>query len=168
MPPVWPIAAPPAIADAGRMVREVGRPGDDPFAAAPDAILLVAAPLLAVGLVIEVCLAVGLLDQPLTGFQTGLHALLIASAGGLMILRATVVREERAGWFGLGLAVLVLAAPEGRWLAGLVTVTPGDAMSLWQAALGTSTEGTLTDAMWSAGLLAIGAAAWQPSDHARA
>jgi hypothetical protein len=56
----------------------------------------------------------------------------------------------------------VLATPEGRHLAGLVAVTPDDAMSLWQAALGTYTEGILIDAIWPAGLLAIGAAAWQP------
>lgn len=170
------------------MVREEHQPAGDPFAGAPAEFLLVAAPFFAVGLVIEVCLGAGLLDQPVAGFAHALHALLIAGAGGLMLLRARVVRDGRGGWVVLGLAAVSLAATEALGAAGEARVVPlllvvaalaslvGPARPpRWIDALagvlllgalagdGAYTQGTLVDALWPAGMLAIGAAAWQPS-----
>src|SRR5687768_16017280 len=102
------IAWEPRVGESRPMMLEEHRPARDPFAEAPAAFLLMAAPFLAVGLVIEVCLATALLDPPFASFSGVLHAVLIAGAAALMLLRAQVVREARPGWLLLGLATLAL------------------------------------------------------------
>ena len=79
--------------------------------------------------------------------------------GDLLLLSLVVASFALSGW-----------RPDRGWMLiglGLGLMAVGDGIYLFQSAKGTYVEGTLLDALWPAAALLVGAAAWQPTVHAR-
>ena len=98
--------------------------------------------------------------QSATAGSAGEVATNLAYPLGDVVLLALLTALAVAQGFRLSRAALIL-------VAGLVSATAADVMYLVQNANGTYAEGGITDALWAASLLLIGAAAWRDEPTVR-
>ena len=154
--------------------------GNPPFPSAADVAYLAFYPLLYVGIVLLLRRRVSTFSATL--WLDGLLAATAAAALGASVLVEVVVRSTHGSRlvvltniaYPIGdvllLALLVFVFSVTRWrpgrawaliAAGLVCNTVGDAIFLYQTAVGTYAEGTYLDLAWPLSLVLIALAAWQ-------
>jgi two-component system, cell cycle response regulator len=154
--------------------------GDPPFPSAADVAYLAFYPLLYVGIVLLLRRRVSTFSATL--WLDGLLAATAAAALAASVLVEVVVRSTHGSRlvvltniaYPIGdvllLALLVFVFSVTRWrpgrawtliAVGLLCNTVGDAIFLYQTAVGTYTEGTYLDLAWPLSLVLIALAAWQ-------
>jgi two-component system, cell cycle response regulator len=174
------IAASLLVTTSGDILFDFWYGGNPPFPSAADAGYLAFYPLLYVGIVL-------LLRRRLSTFSAslwldGLVAATAAGALGASVLVEVVVNSTHGSTlvvvtnmaYPIGdvllLALVVFVFSVTRWqpgrawaliAAGLLFNTVGDAVYLFQSALGTYIEGTYLDLVWPISLVLVALAAWQ-------
>jgi diguanylate cyclase (GGDEF)-like protein len=109
------------------------------------------------GLVVASIGSVALLDPIVAGTggpMTTVAVNLAYPLGDAVLVALVVTTVALTGW-----------RPDSSWvliLGGLTTIAAADVLFLWQTATATYEHGAALDVMWPAGMLALGAAAWQP------